>query len=327
MIHRLLAALTMLAASALGPGDAWAQSPAQSYPGKPVRIVVPYGAGGPGDTYTRLLAQHLSESMKQPFVVETRPGAGAIIGSETVARSPADGYTLLIVSNSHTTNESLNPNRPFSLMKDFVAVAPVNYADLILVANPNVEARSLRELIALAKARPGQINYASSGVGTVYHMSGELLRTMAGIDIVHVPHRASGDMRNSVLGGHVQMMFDAITTIDPMIRAGQVRAIATTGRGRAPSTPDVPTMSESGADGFETNIWFGLMAPAGTPPQIVEKLDAEVHRALARPEIAAVWNAQGVTPWTVSRAAFDQFLRDDIAKWEAVVKATGVRLN
>ncbi|MCC6780104.1 MAG: tripartite tricarboxylate transporter substrate binding protein [Hyphomicrobiales bacterium] len=319
----LSAGLALLIVSWLASAEALAQS----YPSKPVRIIVPFGAGGPGDTYTRLLAQHLSESMKQPFIVETRPGAGAIIGSEAVAKSPPDGYTLLIVSNAHTTNESLNPNRPFSLMKDFVTVAPVNYADLILVTNPNVEAKTLRELIALAKAKPGQINYASSGIGTVYHMSGELLKTTAGIEIVHVPHRASGDMRNSVLGGHVQMMFDAITTIEPMIRAGQVRTIATTGLKRAPSTPDVPTMSESGADGFETNIWFGLMAPAGTSPEIVARLDGEVHRALARPEIGAVWSAQGVTPWTVSRAAFDKFLRDDIAKWEKVVKATGVKLN
>jgi tripartite-type tricarboxylate transporter receptor subunit TctC len=327
MTCRLLAALALLAVSALGGGDARAQDSGQGYPAKPVRIVVPYGAGGPGDTYTRLLAQHLSESMKQPFVVETRPGAGALIGSDAVAKSPPDGYTLLIVSNAHTTNESLNPNRPFGLMKDFVAVAPVNYADLILVVNPGVEARSLRELIALAKSRPGQINYASSGIGTVYHMSGELLRTIAGIDIVHVPHRASGDMRNSVLGGHVQMMFDAITTIDPMVRSGQVRAIATTGAKRTPSTPDVPTMAESGADGFETNIWFGLMAPAGTPPQIVALLDAEVHKAVTHPEIRTVWSAQGVTSWTVSRADFEQFLRDDIAKWERVVKAAGLKLN
>ena len=326
MTRRLLAVLALLIAWTFG-GDVHAQDSGQGYPAKPVRIVVPYGAGGPGDTYTRLLAQHLAESMKQPFVVETRPGAGALIGSDAVAKSPPDGYTLLIVSNSHTTNESLNPNRPFSLMRDFVAVAPVNYADLILVVNPGLEARNLRELIALAKARPGEINYASSGIGTVYHMSGELLRTMAGIDIVHVPHRASGDMRNSVLGGHVQMMFDAITTIDPMIRAGQVRAIATTGAKRTPSTPDVPTMSESGAEGFETNIWFGLMAPTGTPPQIVAMLDAEVHKAVTHPEIKAVWGAQGVTPWTVSRADFEQFLRDDIAKWERVVQATGVKLN
>jgi tripartite-type tricarboxylate transporter receptor subunit TctC len=320
---RFVSLALIIASPVLAPADA----PAQTYPNKPVRIIVPFGAGGPGDTYTRLLAQQLSNAMKQPFVVETRPGAGAMIGSEAVAKSPADGYTLLIVSNAHTTNESLNPNRPFSLMKDFVTIGPVNYADLIMVVNPNIEAKNLEELVALAKAKPGQINYASSGIGTVYHMSGELLKTMKGIDIVHVPHRASGDMRNSVLGGHVQMMFDAITAIQPMVRAGQVRAIGTTGLKRSPATPDVPTISESGASGFESNIWFGLMAPAGTPKEIVDKLDAEIRKALTQPEIRDLWSAQGVTPWTVSRAEFEKFLRDDIAKWEKVVKATGLQLN
>jgi tripartite-type tricarboxylate transporter receptor subunit TctC len=304
-----------------------AEASAQSFPSKPVRIVVPFGAGGPGDTYTRLLAQHLSDALKQPFVVETRPGAGAMIGTEAVAKSPPDGHTLLIVSNAHTTNETLNPNRPYALMKDFVAVATINYADLILVVNPGVEAKNLQELVALAKARPGQINYASSGIGTVYHMSGELMKTMTGIDIVHVPHRASGDMRNSVLGGHVQMMFDAITTIQPMVRAGQVRPIGTTGQKRSPTTPDVPTISESGASGFETNIWFGLMAPAGTPKEIVATLEAELGKVLARPDVRDLWGAQGVTTWSGGRAELDRFLREDIVKWEKVVKASGIKPN
>ena len=265
--------------------------------------------------------------MKQPFIVETRPGAAAIIGSDAVAKSPPDGYTLLIVSNSHTTNESLNPNRPFSLMKDFVAIGPVNYADIIMVVNRDVEAKNLKEFIALAKAKPGQINFASSGTGTVYHMAGELLKSMANIDMVHVPHRASGDMRNSVVGGHVQMMFDATPSIWSMVQSGQVRAIATTGLKRSPTTPDIPTMSESGAAGFETSIWFGLIAPAGTPKEIVEKLDAELQKALARPEIRDTWTAQSVTPWTVSRSDFDKFLRDEIVKWERVVKSGGLKLN
>jgi tripartite-type tricarboxylate transporter receptor subunit TctC len=300
---------------------------AQSFPNRPVRIIVPFGAGGPGDTYTRLLAQHLSESMKQPFVVETRPGAGAIIGSDAVAKSAPDGYTLLIVSNAHTTNETLNPNRPFSLMKDFVAIGSINYADLIMVVNREVPARNLQEFVAAAKSKPGQINYASSGIGTVYHMAGELLESMAGIEMVHVPHRASGDMRNSVVGGHVQMMFDAIPSIWSMVQSGQVRAIATTGPKRTPATPDVPTMSESGAPGYETSIWFGLMAPAGTPPDVVEKLDAELRKVLARPDVRDVWTKQSVTPWTISRAEFEKFLRDDVAKWERVVKAGGLKPN
>ncbi len=243
---RLLSPALLALTAAFPP----AESSAQSYPSKPVRIIVPFGAGGLGDIYPRLIAQHLSERLKQPFVVEARPGAGAIIGSDAVAKSPPDGYTLLIVSNAHTTNESLNPNRPFSLMKDFVAIAPVNYADVIMVVNPALEVKNLKEFVALAKSKPGQINYASSGLGTVYHMAGELLKTLTAIDIVHVPHRASGDMRSSVLGGHVQMMFDAIPPIQPMVRAGQLRAIGTTGKERSSATPDVPTISEGGAPGY-----------------------------------------------------------------------------
>ena len=300
---------------------------AQNYPNRPVRIIVPFGAGGPGDTYTRLLAQQLSESMKQPFIVEARPGAAAIIGSDFVAKSPPDGYTLLIVSNSHTTNESLNPSRPYSLMKDFVPIGPINYADIIMVVNRDVPAKNLQEFIAFAKAKPGQINYASSGVGTVYHMAGELLKQMTNIDMVHVPHRASGDMRNSVIGGHVQMMFDAIPSILPMVKSEQVRAIATTGLKRSTATPDVPSMSEAGATGYETSIWFGLVAPAGTPADVVAKLDTELRKAVASPEVRDAWIKQSVTPWTISRAEFDKFLRDEIVKWERVVKAGGIKVN
>jgi tripartite-type tricarboxylate transporter receptor subunit TctC len=176
-----------------------AAAQAQTYPNKPVRIIVPFGAGGPGDTLGRLLAQHLSEQLKQPFVVEARPGAAAMIGSDAVAKSPPDGYTLLMVSNAHTTNESLIPNRPFQLMRDFVTVSAINYSDVVLTVHPSIEAKTLAEFIALAKSKPGQINYASSGIGTVYHMAGELLKTMSVIDIVHVPHKASGDMRSSVM--------------------------------------------------------------------------------------------------------------------------------
>ncbi|MEA2836072.1 MAG: hypothetical protein QOD89_622 [Bradyrhizobium sp.] len=300
---------------------------AQNYPNRPVRIIVPFGAGGPGDMYSRVLAHHLSEALKQPFVVEPRPGAGSIIGSEAVAKSPPDGYTLLLVSNAHTSNETLVPAKSFNLMRDFVTVSGVNHADIVMVVHPSLPANNLQEFIAVAKARPGQINYASSGPGTVYHMAGELLKTMTGIDIVHVPHKASGDMRNSVVGNHVQMMFDAISTVTPLLQGGQVRAIGTTGKQRTAALPDVPTISEAGAPGYETSIWFGLMAPAGTPKDIVDKLHAEVRKVLAHPDVKAQWTKQGVTPIEVSQAEFEKFLRDDIDKWAKVVKATGFKLN
>src|SRR5712675_737662 len=219
---------------------------AQDYPSRQVRIVVPFGAGGPADIYARILAQHLTEQLKQSFYVEDRPGAGSIIGTDAVAKSAPDGYTLLLMSNTHTTNESLIANKPFQLMRDFVPVAPVNYSDLVMVVNPSLPAKDLKEFIALAKSKPGELNYASSGPGTPYHMAGELLKAMSGTDIVHVPHKASGEARNSVLGGHVQMMFDAITTMTPNVQAGQVRALATTGLRRSALTPDVPTAAEAG---------------------------------------------------------------------------------
>ena len=196
---------------------AWPVS-AQNYPNRTVKLIVPFGAGGPADVYARVLAQHLSEETKQSFVVEDRPGAGSIIGTDAVAKSAADGYTLLVMSNTHTTNESLLPNKPFQLMRDFVPVATVNYSDLLMVVHPSVPAKSVKEFIDLAKKEPGKLNYASSGPGTPYHMAGELFKAMSHTDIVHVPHKASGDARNSVISGTVQMMFDAITTMKAMMR-------------------------------------------------------------------------------------------------------------
>src|SRR5215203_3052618 len=244
---------------------AWpAAASAQNYPNKTVRIIVPFGAGGPADVFARVLAQHLTESQKQSFVVENRPGAGAIIGTDAVAKSAPDGYTLLAMSNTHTTNESLIPNKPFQLMRDFVPVAGINYSDLIMVVHPSVPAKDLKEFIALAKSKPGGLNYASSGAGTPYHMAGELFKAMSGTNIVHVPHKASGEARNSVMGGHVHMMFDAITTMTSNVQAGQVKALGTTGTKRSALTPDVPTIAEAGVPGYEATIWLGVMAPAGT---------------------------------------------------------------
>ncbi|NVO17326.1 MAG: tripartite tricarboxylate transporter substrate binding protein [Rhodoplanes sp.] len=296
---------------------------AQDYPSRPVRLIVPFGAGGPADVFARVLAQHLSESLKQSFVVENRPGAGAIIGTEVVAKSPADGYTLLIMSNTQTTNESLVPNKPFELMRDFVAVSPINSSDLLMVVNNAVPAKTLGEFIALAKAQPGGLNYASSGNGTPYHMAGELFKAMTGTTIVHVPHKASGEARNAVLGGHVQMMFDAITTMRSNAEAGQVRALATTGAVRSTLMPDVPTLAEAGVPGYEATIWIGLMAPAGTPPAIVEKLNGAVRAVIARTDVREAWSRQGAVPMDMTPAQFDAYLRADIEKWAKIVKLSG----
>ena len=301
---------------------------AQDYPSKqPVRIIVPFGAGGPADVFARVVAQHLQEALKQSFVVEDRPGAGSIIGTDAVAKSAPDGYTLLVMSNTHTTNESLVPKKPFELMRDFVPITPINYSDLIMVMHPSVQAKNLKEFIALAKSKPGKLNYASSGTGTPYHMAAELFKAMSGTDIVHVPHKASGEARNSVIGGHVDMMFDAITTMATNARAGQVVALGTSGSKRSSIMPDVPTVAEAGVPGYEATIWLGLMAPSGTPKPIVDKLNAEVQKVIQRDDVKEAWAKQGAVPMIMSPDEFEKYLRGDIEKWAHVVKVSGAAVQ
>src|SRR5215470_14879681 len=321
MIIRLAAFAALTLAPTLLPSAAVGQD----YPSRPVRVIVPFGAGGPADVFARVLAQHLSDAFKQSFVVEDRPGAGSIIGTDAVAKSAPDGYTLLVMSNTHTTNESLVPNKPFQLMRDFVPIAPINYSDLIMVMHPSVKAKNLKEFIALAKSEPGKLNYASSGPGTPYHMAGELFKATSGTNIVHVPHKASGEARNSVIGGHVQMMFDAITTMTTNVRAGQVRALGTSGEKRSSIMPDVPTIEEAGVPGYEATIWLGVMAPAGTPKAIVDKLNAEINKVISRPDVKETWDKQGAVPLVMTPAEFDKYLRADIEKWAQVVKTAGLK--
>ncbi|WP_424629048.1 tripartite tricarboxylate transporter substrate binding protein [Bradyrhizobium sp. SYSU BS000235] len=296
------------------------QSFAQEFPSRLVKIIVPFGAGGPADVTARLIGKILQEDFKQPFIVENRPGAGAVIGTLEAAKAPADGYTLLMMSNAQTANESLLPQRNYDLMRDFIPVAPINRSDLVLVVHPSVQAKALSEFIALAKAHPGKLNYASSGQGTPYHMAGELFKVMTGTNIVHVPHRGSGEARNNVIGGQIEMMIDAVTTMAPNIAAGQVRALATTGTTRSSVLPDVPTVAEAGVPGYEATIWLGIMAPAGTPQPIVERLNAAINTAIKRPDVVDLWAKQGAAPMSMTSKEFDKFLRGDIAKWANVVK-------
>jgi len=293
---------------------------AQDYPSKPVKIIVPFGAGGPADVFSRQLAQALQESLKETFVVEDRPGAGSIIGTNEVAKAAPDGYTLLTMSNTHTVNESLRSDKPFQLMRDFVPVAGINSSDLVMVITPSVQAKNLKEFIALAKKEPGKLNYGSSGPGTPYHMAAELFKYMTGTNIVHVPFKASGEMRSAVIGGHVQMAFDAVTTMATNVKAGQVRALGTSGSKRTSVMPDVPTIAEAGVPGYESTIWLGLMAPKGTPQPVIDKLNAEINKAINKPDVLAAWAKQGAVPLVMKPAEFDAFLRKDIEKWAKVVK-------
>ena len=316
--------ISIAVAAALTGGVATVAS-AQSYPTKPVRIVVPFGAGGPADIYARYLGQNMQKPMGQSFVIENRPGAGSIIGTDVVAKSAPDGYTLLLMSNTHTINESLVAKKPFALMKDFTPVAPINYSDLVLVVHPSVPAKSVKDLIGLAKQKSSAMSYASSGNGTPYHLAGELFKSMAKVDILHVPHKGSGEARTSALSGQVDMMFDAITTMASNVRAGRVRALGTTGLKRSKVLPDVPTVSESGVPGYESPIWLGVMAPAGTPAAIVSRLNAEITKVTGSAATAAAWDKQGALALKMSVAEFDQYLRKDIAKWAHVVKVSGAR--
>jgi tripartite-type tricarboxylate transporter receptor subunit TctC len=300
---------------------------AQAYPARSVKIIVPFGVGGPADIYARFVGARLGEAMGQPFVVENRPGGGAVIGSDAVAKSAPDGYTLLMMSNTHTVNESLIPKKPYDLMRDLAPINGINYSDLLMVLHPSVPANNLKEFLALAKAQPKVLNYASSGPGTPYHMAGELFKYMAGVDIVHVPYKGSDGARTGILGGQVQMMIDAITTMAPNVRAGRLKAMGTTGKTRSSVLPDVPTISEAGVPGYETGIWLGLMAPAGTPRPVLERLNTEVRKVLDSTEVKESWGKQGATPMGMTIDQFDKFLRDDITKWASVVKATGMKVE
>jgi tripartite-type tricarboxylate transporter receptor subunit TctC len=297
-----------------------AASLAQEYPARAIRIIVPFGAGGPADVAARVLGNALQESLKQAIVIENRPGAGAVIGTQEAVKSAPNGYTLLMMSNTQTANESLVPQRKYELMRDLVPIAPINTSDLVIVVHPQVAAKTLKEFIALAKSQPGKLNYASSGQGTPYHMAGELFKTMAGIDLVHVPYRNSGEARNGVIGGQVQMMIDAVTTMAPNVTQGQVRALATTGKGRSGVLPEVPTVEEAGLPGYEATIWLGLMAPTGTPKPIIDKLNDAINGAIQRPEIVKLWADQGAAPMSMTPEEFDKFLRADIVKYAEIVK-------
>jgi tripartite-type tricarboxylate transporter receptor subunit TctC len=318
MLRAVFAVLSLCFAA-----SAWAQA----YPSRPVKIIVPYGVGGSADVYGRFLAAKLQESLGQPVVIENRPGGGSIVGTDVVAKSDPDGYTLLVMSNTHTVNETLIAKKPFDLMRDFAPITGISYSDLMMVVHPSVGVSSVKEFIALAKSKPGAMNYASSGNGTPYHMAGELFKSMAGVDLVHIPHKGSDQARASILGGQVQMMFDAVPTMAANAKAGKVKALATSGSKRSPVTPDVPTVAEAGVPGYDSGIWLGLMAPAKTPRPVLERLNSEVNKIINSQEVKDAWLKQGTVAMGMSLDQFDRFLRDEIVKWRKVVQVSGAKAD
>jgi tripartite-type tricarboxylate transporter receptor subunit TctC len=256
--------------------------------------------------------------------MENRPGAGTTIGTDVVAKAAPDGYTLLMVSGTQTVNETLYPNKSYQLMRDLVPIAPLIDTDLVLVVHPSVPAKTLGELLALARAKPGALNYGSSGPGSNYHMAGELLKNLTGIDIVHVPYKGSTGARNDILSGQIQMLFDSVPTMAPQIKAGMVRALGTSGKTRSSTLPDVPTMAEAGVPGFNATLWVGFMAPAATPKPIVDRLHDEITKILRRPEIKQAWEKTGATPVVMTQAEFRSFMEAQVAKWADVIKTNRI---
>jgi tripartite-type tricarboxylate transporter receptor subunit TctC len=304
---------------------AMAQSTEQ-WPERPVRIVVPLGAGGPADLVARYLGQQHGERFKQSFVIENRPGASGIIGTGEAAKSPPDGYTLLLVASPHVNLEILAHNKPYQLMRDFTTVAMCCSTDTALVVNPKVPAKTVAELIALAKAQPGKLTFASSGPGSNKHLGGELFKLMTGTDILHVAYKGSTGARNDIIGGHVDMMFDEVPSVAPNVLAGQVRALGVTGKTRSKALPDVPTVAET-VPGYEHTGWFGIMAPTGTPKPIVDRLNAEIRAIVAKPDVQAYWDKQDTQTMSMTPAESEAFIKADIEKWTKVVKAANIKLE
>src|SRR3954462_12797185 len=267
--------------------------PAQDNPNRTIRFIVPFGAGGPTDVFTRALGEELRKSLGQPVIMENRPGAGTIIGTTEVARAAPDGYTLLMISATQTTVETLNPNKSYKLMRDCVPVASLMNSELVLVVPERSPINSLKDLIALAKAKPGTLNYGSSGPGSNYHMAGELIKNLAGLDIVHVPYKGSTGARADIVSGQIDLMFDSLPTAAPTIESGLLKALGTSGKVRSPILPNVPTIAEAGIPEYNASIWIGVMAPTGTPKPIIELLNREINTILMRPDIQESWKRQG----------------------------------
>jgi|LauGreDrversion4_2_1035121.scaffolds.fasta_scaffold67486_3 tripartite-type tricarboxylate transporter receptor subunit TctC len=300
---------------------------AQSYPNKPVRVVVPYPPGGPTDIVARVLFQQVSEATGQQFLVDNRAGAGGNIGAEIVAKSPADGYTLLIGTTAHAINMSLFKNLSYDVQKDFAPVSLLTQGPLVLVAHPQFPANSIKEVIELAKSKSGGLNFASSGNGQSTHLSAELFNTMAGIKMSHVPYKGSAPALTDVMSGQVDVMFDTTLSAMPFVKAGKLKALGLTSPVRSPAAPDVPTIAESGLPGYEVFAWNGVFVPAGTPKAIIQQLNDQIRKAMLLPQVKDKFSAQGFAASWNSPENFGVFVKNEVDKWSRTVKASGATLD
>jgi len=313
-----------LAAAALAAACA-APAFAQTYPTKPVRIIVPFPPGQASDVIARLVGQKMSENLGQQVVVDNRVGAGGNIGSDMGAKAPPDGYTLTMATAALPISASVYAKLPFDPVKDFATVTLMTVTPLVLIVHPALPVKNVKELVALARSRPGQLNFASSGMGTSHHLSGEMLRTVTGVNIVHVPYKGSQAAHIDLMSGQVAMMFDNILPVRPMVQAGKLKALAVTTPQRSPALPDVPTIAEAGLPNFEAVAWFGMLAPAGTPRDIVTKLNGEIVRVLKLPDVNERLSGMGAIVVGSTPDEFATWMRNEVAKWAKVVKAAGVQ--
>ncbi len=322
-VHWILGLLTALLSTQLDAATVAAAK--DNYPTKPLRWVVPYAPGGGGDILTRSIAVKLTEAWGQPVIVDNRPGGGTTIGTDLVAKAPPDGHTLLLATNTHAINPTLRAKLPYDSIRDFTAVTMLATSPNVLLTNPAaVPARTVSEFIAFAKSRPGKLNYGSSGNGGTGHLAMEMLKQMAGVSLVHIPYNGGGPAMTALLSGEVSVLFNNILAAVPQIKAGRLGALGVTGRHRSPALPGVPTIAEAGVAGFEVTAWFCIFAPAGTPPAIVMRLNAEVVRILKLPDITERLVGQGLEPVGNSPDEFSRFLRSEIVTWEKVIRAAGI---
>jgi tripartite-type tricarboxylate transporter receptor subunit TctC len=314
-----LGALTVL------PSYVVAASP--PYPDRPLRVIVPFPPGGSTDTVVRVVGQKLTESLGQQVVVDNRPGAGTIIATEIASRAPADGYTLLIASAAFTVNPSLYAKLPYNPEKDFAPVTQLAAAPNILVVHPSIQASSMKDLIALAKAKPRQLNFGSAGAGSSNHLAGEMLKTMAGIDIVHVPYKGDAPAVTDLLSGQIQMLFIGPPPVVPHIKAGKLKAIAIASRKPSPLMPQLPTVADSGLPGFESTVWSGLLMPAGAPASAIDRVHREIARLIKLPDVQERFVSLAFDPIGSSPAEFRSYLRDEMRRWSEVVKRAGIKME
>jgi tripartite-type tricarboxylate transporter receptor subunit TctC len=321
--RRLLSGAAIALAAVLAPIAAGSQG----YPAKPIRYVVPFPPAGATDILARWVAEKISPALGRPVVVENRPGAAGGVGTELVAKSAPDGYTILMATAAQSISETLYVRQPFSFARDLAAVALIARVPNVMEVHPSVPARTVKEFIALAKAHPGELNFASSGAGTTLHMSGELFKMMTGTDIVHVPYKGSAPAITDLMAGQVSVMWDNLPASWPYIKSGRLRAIAITSAARYPGLPDLPTVAESGVPGFEASAWFGVVVPTATPREVVVRLNSEINRAVGLPDMKERFAQQGAIPAPGTPEDFAAWIRAEIEKWGKVVKASGARVE